>query len=1488
MDGFPSANHPLGVLKLNLLDLGFIKILKSMQLIRLSWSLLMGFCLVFSANAQETQDEVKLPRDPEEFVDHIEDKFSKLQSDQAELALETFVEDWETGKYKKEEQKAIMELEVFMDQERYRPSRGYQTYLEALNIAKASEIGFSALQEWHKVLNKLVEEEQNDFNTFNETLKGFFKDKAIYTSRTKSWHVSTDALNIQFEDKPYLAFENVTLNCIGQKDSINITNTTGRMDVLEKKWEGKGGKITWAKVGLSPNKVYAELSNYNIPLRRGELEADSVSFHNSNFMDQPLEGSLKDKLSSLPNNRAQFPQFNSYQASYDIHGLFDNITYRGGFAMKGRQVAGTGTEDKRAEIEVIKNSRTQFLAKSKRFTIDPEGIDAQRSTSTIYFKGDSLYHSNIRLKYRDSTKLMTLIKEDGLGESPLKSSFHNLEINVDYVEWNLKESTLSMRMKRNSPDPAEFKSFKYFNQGHYHKIQSILAYNPLNKVKEFAERNNSKTFSDEGFANFMGSRLSNIKRMLIRLGKEGFISYDIEVGEVSIQPKLLHYVKAEKDLTDFDNITFESVISAKDNAKLDMSTGDLNIEGVGRSSLSDSSEVRIFPENQQITIKEDLDAKFDGQMIAGRFQYYGDGFSFHYDSFDVKLDNIDSLRIYFPDEETGNMKAVDHMIEDISGSVSINHPNNKSGRVPMHQYPIFDCTEDAVVHYEKSYIYDKVYKKDSFYFEIDPFQVDSLKNFTRQGIQFDGTFHSANIFPSFDHQLTLMKDNSLGFTKRTPPEGYPMYNGKGTGMMEITLNKQGLRGAGQVDYLASTTESREFLLFPDSMNAVTQSFKIASAGQNKYPPVAGDKVYNHWKPYKDSMYIRERDPLTVYNEDFEFKGDLILTPDNLYGNGMFNYQNAEIESEALAFQPNQISADTASFKIKSDREGEPALYSSNVNFNLNLNSQILKGGSNFNDSLTSLNYHQYQTSIQKFTWDIEGKSVAMRTSDEQEMKEAFMESTDAAKDSLKFNSTAAYFDLNKYTIEAKNIPHIDLADAQAYPSNGEVLIKENSELKTLTDARIKADTNYFFHEFHNARINIKAQSKYFATADYFYKDRNGDKHKIHFKNIRVDGTGQTVAETTLPEEEDFPISPKFHFNGDINLEAKQQELKFDGKVIPSKLPSAHLGTQPITYNSWVYPDSIYIPYNEKAAEDQLTSGILIDERTKTLYPRFIGKKHNTTDKTLFEARGYLTYNYSDQQYEITTDSMRHIDSGSVHKLIFNANQLKLSTKGPINFNLDNESVNLKTAGIIDYNLKDSSHQIDLTMGLDFPFNPDAIKTAADSITNLAFYKPDSDDNRDAGVIGISHLIKKPEARQKVIDELRSFGTLISSESYQPNFLFSDLQLQWNSGRKAFVNDGKLGLGTMVATEINKTLDGHLALSIHNNKSLEFIVNGSEGNFYYFEFAKDKLKVRASDPFFMEKVNKKLGEFSDNNFTIEPLKDDKAKIFFQRTFEEKQN
>jgi len=1422
-----------------------------------------------------------------ELINYIEDKFDRVKSEKATAIYDQFNYNWDRRVYDSMEQALILRTVKLMQQKNYLVTSGLQQYLNALNKYSASgKTKFATFSKWHQIIKEILKKPYQ-VKEFNETLALVFGKQALYQSPSRSWYFEPFNFELKSGDEPYFELTDVQLSCITKGDTLNLNKTSGRYYPIDDKWQGQNGVITWQRVDLNPDKVYAELNKYDLEIKTGKITADTAKFHNKNIFDSPIDGKLSDKaMIAAKGKNARFPKIESFKKDFHIKGLAENVNYIGGYTLKGRQMLGWGTKENPAQINIMKSNDVQIKGISELFVVKTNGIVSQDTEVRVYLKQDSILHPDIKFNYDIDDRIISLRRsEKGLSQTPFYNSYHKLEMEVDKIEWPIDSSIMKLQMAINAVNSAKFRSGNHYRQGKYYKTQSILQYNPLKRLKKYCEHFNTKVFSDRAFADYLGIPLDNAKRMLVRLGSEGFLLYNIDEGEIKVQDKAFHYVNANEGKTDYDNLRFKSEISDSSNAELNLNTGALELDGVDKASLSDSQNVLIYPDSKELTIKKNRNLKLDGEVVAGRFQFFGDGFNFKYDSFKINLDNVDSLRLYFPEEETGKLERVKNVIQNIDGTIYIDHPKNKSGLRDYSQFPIFDCEKDAKVFYNKDNIQDGVYNKDSFYFQIKPFTADSLDNFNRKGIKFNGIFRSANILPEFDHTLTLMEDLSLGFEKQTPPEGYSLYGGKGKGYLDLKLNNSGLQGSGRMEYLASTTQSRNFIFFPDSMNSYSESFNITEKDQNKYPRVIAQNVYNHWKPYNDSMYINEQEePILVYRKDLSFEGNLILTPERLYGAGKVNYNGGIIKADAIGLGPNKVSSDSAEITIKSKDPDKPAFYSPSVDMELKLDENKLFGMSNYNKPVTSFKFHKYLTSIRKIRWDISDSTVVMKTPPEQDQDEAYMISTNEGKDSLKLDATAARFDLENNLIEAQNIPYIDIADAQIYPYDKEVLIEKDAEIQTLENAKIKVDTNNLYHEFYDAHVNIINDNDYSGYGFYDYNPRNGKKQKLYFRDIHV-ANNTTVAKGEISDTINFFLNSRFYFQGNVRIKAPKKQLKFSGKVLP-KLDSNYLATNWFQYQGYVNPDSVNFmlkqPVNKSG--ERLHTGIYLTDSTRQMYSRFMGKKKNDGDDALFDATGLLKYNFDDQQFAFGDSIV--VKEGLMNKgnkFVFNTREKTIQTFGNINLDFNNENVDLRTTGSIGYNVLTDSFTFDMVMGIDFPFADKPLQSAADSILNFSFFRNDTRGARPAGLIGVANLIEDDEERKKIMGNLNAFGQVNSEEiSYQPNLLFSDIQLAWDDQRHALITTDKTGLAAINGTPINKRLGGGLYLEKPKTgkDKLRFNMVGRNGSWYYFNISKGVCKVIASDKNFNDQVKETMRSVSESNFFIDLAKFQEKRLFEQ--------
>ena len=182
---------------------------------------------------------------------------------------------------------------------------------------------------------------------------------------------------------------------------------------------------------------------------------------------------------------------------------------------------------------------------------------------------------------------------------------------------------------------------------------------------------------------------------------------------------------------------------------------------------------------------------------------------------------------------------------------------------------------------------------------LEPFTIDSLGNTTTDGILFDATFHSADIFPVFAQPLSVMRDYSLGFKTKMPPT--PVYKASGTYTGTLALSNQGLHAEGALDYLQSHTVCPDILFFPlqASGRAATFAVEESTTGMG-YPYASGTSNPFVWMPYED--YIRaetSETPFALYGSpDVAGEGSLTYGGQGMFGTGELRYGTAKHTSEA--------------------------------------------------------------------------------------------------------------------------------------------------------------------------------------------------------------------------------------------------------------------------------------------------------------------------------------------------------------------------------------------------------------------------------------------------------------------------------------------------------------------------------------------------------------------------------------------------------------
>jgi hypothetical protein len=1439
------------------------------------------FLITISFHGQ-SQKIQKFSKDEKEFQRQVKDFFKDLRDDRSREIVGPFQEILVNSEFTPAEYLLVQSTFNFLYDERFRPIH-YVDFLEIIITYKQKSLDSTKIFQYIDVYKQTLAVSKRDAKDLNAAVLALFDEQAIFRSKSKTWFINTNKYTIGFDKQPYIAVNtNINLSCRTREDTLLLQNTSGIYYPVKDLWRGQNGKMDWRRVGLDTTKVYAQVNNYRIETKNSEVIADSVVFWNKYYFSSMLIGRLHDRANiTYQGKKSIYPKFRSYKAVYILDRLSKNVLYIGGFTQEGLKVAGSSSMEvegepvTKARVIISYKGESTLIAESNAFMITPEKIVASNAAVTVYYEEDSIFHPQIQFNYLiDKRKLVLTRGSTGMYRSPFFNSFHKLEMEFDQLEWNIDEPLMDFRLFLGSEGSAWFTSYSFYTQNLYDRTQSILEYHPLEVIVSIAMEKDTNTITLQDYAWAVQAGEQDIESLIMRLSTDGFILYDFDNKLITLQDKAFLYVNANNEKADYDLLRFESIIK-KNNAQFSLNSGNLDMEGIGSFMLSDTHRVFVYPRDQKITMKKDRNFEFDGYIRAGLFEFFGDEFYFDYDNFKIDMKDIDSVRFYVPvDPNKPNVYAkIKNVISNVSGHLYIDDKHNKSGRVNFPEYPIFECTKKSYVFYDNKEILGGNYDRERFYFELKPFTVDSLDNFTVEGLEFDGTFYSADILPVFDYSLTPQEDYSLGFTKK---DNFPLYVGsgaeKGNGDLVINLSFKGLRGNGEIDYLTSITKSEDFIFYIDSMRSNSQSFDIEHNARGIYPQVRGTEVFTRWFPYVDTMIIEKlKNPFLIFEKELEFSGDLVLTPERLTSSGIFNYKDATIKSDEFVFQPTKLLSDKALLQIKSDIEGVFAFAAPNINLDFDVENEIVKGEVNSKKSRIKFPLNKYETTMRGFTWTIPDKIVELYKSSNQSDKSCQLLSTHEDQDSLIFQSSYAKFNLNDYILRAEKIPFIAVADAHIFPDSGIAVIEKNAYMQSLKNATIKADTINFHHKIYDGLVNVFGKYKYTGYGKYDYVDKYKNKEIINFRIIRVDENQRTYGRGQIPDSANFHISPRFKFEGFAEMNGNIKELNFDGYVIPDHYVKK-VKTTWFAYNNRIDPDSVYFYLNDPKGREgrSVYTGVYMKTDSPYVYNLFFGNKETYSNPEIFRVeQGVLYFDDNLQRYVFADTNKVFYESqrGSLFTLDFKDGHI--DAEGPIDFGENMKQIEIKTAGSINYDAETGKHLFDVIMMIDFPFDEKALAKMTDDIITNGYFRKSVPENRPEIIKAVSELIEDEKDREKAVLEATDFAEIPLVKEMQNTLVFTNLKLTFDLDSRMFQSDDEeIGLSNIGKTSIHKILDGGIQLVKKRSGTIMNIYFEADENYnYYFQFKYNIFSVTSSDPDYIEMVKSTIQKHSSPKYRI---------------------
>lgn len=1422
------------------------------------------------------------------FLQEVTDMLVSADKKEGRAFVEqTFAPAWNGAYYSPVQRVKVVEVANFMLKKRFEAYPHFRDYLAAVAAFSSGNRPAKEFDAWLQGMDGLVQKgRKQNVTSFIAMCAGLFREGNLVESPSTVWRSRSKDFTFVFDTIPKIEFKKTDLVCVAKGDSAVIKNTAGTYFPTLEIWKGTGGTVTWERAGLKPTATFAEWSHpYELRMKSASFDIDSVRY-NDPYFERALLGKLSDKvLANVDAKSATYPRFESYDRRMKIRDIAEGIDFEGGFTMQGAKLQGYGTKEEPAYLTFYRDKRPFIITRGVLFSIDPERITSDDVAVQIKLDTDSLYHPSVSLRFQKDKKQLSLIKKDeGLSKAPFYNTYHEIDMYFEVLTWKQGDPLVQMgNLLGSSQTRASFESFNYFKEKRYMGMLGIDAVHPLVRVNDFSKQNEGRFYAKE-FAVFSKMQMQQVVPLLIDMANKGYLNYDTESEWVEVQPRLRQHILNSAGKQDYDVLQFNSNSEDGINASLNLLNNDLTMKGVARIIVSDSQDVKILPSGKTITLKKGRDFTFGGAIQAGKLTFHGKEYYFHYAPFTIDLLNVDSVSFMatsFDKNEKGEhtLVRVKNVLEQVTGTLEIDAPSNKGG-LQQEKYPAFpkfNSTRESYVFYDKGTIQRGVYGREKFYYRSEPFQIDSLDNFTNDGLTFNGTLVSAGIFPDIKEPLRLQTDYALGFERATGGAGMPLYGRKAKFTSDIVLNSRGLQGKGTLDYLTTTLSSKALVFCPDStIGRADTLVNTASTAPFKVPEVAGGDVYVRLEPARDVLRTEKlRKPMLMFAGQADLHGLTELTPKGMTGAGLIDFRNATLRSDLFNFETMRLNADTSDFRLTDGNVDGIAFKTDNVNATVKLDERVGEFVSNGTETKVEFPVNQYVCFMDRFKWfmdqgdiELESDRTAAEGSEDLQLSGSNFISVRPDQDSLNFMAPKARYDLKKHLITATDVQYIQVADALVTPDSMVVRIRKNAVMDPLERAVITANFVTKYHRIYNATVSIKAKRNYSASGDIDHVDENKKAFKIKLQTVNVDSSFQTYARGRVAKEEDFQLSPAFDFFGDVELTASIKELTFAGST-RIQHGCDGLARNWMGFRGAIDPLEVFIPVADTLYDDQgarIGAGIYLtnDDPFQT-YGTFLSRTRDAKDLPIITAKGLLFYDKGRKEYMISNkDKIRQRELPGDLVSLATENCVVLAD-GRISYGVDLGRIELTSVGGARFESESENNKASTSAVLlaDFHFLDNALDRMTTEIMAYPEQKP-----VDITKTYYEKLMRELlglERSDKLISELSIKGEIkrLPDELVKP-IVLADVRMKWDGPEQSWVSEGEIGIATILKKPVYRYVKGKVHLERKRSGDImTILLMLDDQTYYFFQYTRNYLYAYSSDAQF--------------NTMISELKDDKKKL-----------
>jgi hypothetical protein len=1458
---------------------------------------------LFSHPDLYAQRDRRLTDDTELFTGELTRFMGTNLSDQQTVRLTEFSLQWDSLLFSNSEMQMIIKAFNHLIGRNARPYPHLINYIEMLSCFLENDPGRAHYPVWEQAFDDILINNSLSLQKTNDFILGtiqLISNNNLKVTNAATWSGSS-GFRYVFDDSLRIDFNLFDLKGFNHIDTLTIYNTSGSLYPLSGIWKGEGGRVTWERAGLAEEEAYATLSSYTIDLNRSDYHADSASFYFNRYISTPISGKLEDRVMTTgKNSEVNYPEFKSYRQEFIIKEIYRMVDYEGGLSMQGAKLIGSGGEQGNARLIFYREGEKLLVAESGHFVFRPQGTSSVSASIVMYFENDSVFHPDLHLNYVENTRELSLNQNQKvISQSPWDNQFHQVDMTFARLLWTIDDNEIRLTMPRaGSIGNANFESLNFFDRNQYQRLQGMDTGHPLLVLRTFSENYGSETFSAEAYARYLRRPVSGVRHQLLELSLQGFIFYDTDTDLVRIRRRLYDYLLANIQRIDYDVINFTSTTNApQENATIDLGTFDMKINGIPRVFISNSQNVNIYPKDNTVTIKKNRNFLFDGTINAGNLSFFGNNFAFNYDKFTINLQNVDSISLRAQLEEKDMygralLTNVKNLINNVTGELQVDKPDNKSSRVHYPDYPRFSSNENSYVFYEKPYIQNNVYSSDNFYYVLYPFVMDSLNTFSNDELRFRGKLISGGIFPDIEELLTLQDDYSLGITHNIAEGGLPAYGGKGKYHHTVKMSNKGLRGSGRYDYMTSSFYSEDFLFMPDSMNAMTHEFLMAKQiSGTQFPDARSKNNPINWLPEEDLMSVGQTDSnFQLFDDQAEISGNLFIRPSGLTGEGTVSLDMAEIISASHQFGADSFTSDHSEFTLRGTDANTVSVAATSLGSFIDMKKREGTFTRYPEAGRISFPANSYTGSPETFSWNMDKRQMeffSTATDPLTGLTGAEYISTEKNQDSIRFISPHILLDYNNDLITASQVKFLNIADATIFPVDETLLISRNAQLAPIEEARLVTQNGDHTYEIYNAGLKIEGRYSYNGSGDYDYLNELAEPQTIHFDSLWVDDNNTTVGSGKIAESENFMLSPRFRFSGKAELVSSRPHLRYSGAV---KISEECEGIKDswLAFENEIDPMEVLIPVPSQPLSEErnnIYSGIFVATDSVHIYPAFFSERKNYADKLILSADGYMRFEPHTGEYRIASlEKLRNPEIPGNY-LTFNTEECILAGEGMLDLGISLGQLEIEATGSATNKVDLNETSIKGMISLDFFFSAEAMALMAQNADSLPAMSVDS--SSWYFTRGVKELLGNERADQYLKTKQNEDKPAVLPEELNKTIVLSDVSLYWNKLSRSYQSAGEIGIAYIDGHPVNKKYTGYLEITKRRSGDyIDLYIEIEKDNWYYFGYTRGVMQAYSSNPGFTNIIenlalrHRRSSEGGNERYVYMIASDSKLEQFFK--------